>query len=151
MFKSKIDLWVHLSFTLMIILMVFIIYHANSHNSMLSWIIGVVLLLINSTLVIPAWTNTCYILEESSLIVKSGLLRPIEIPYEKITAIHKSKGSFKMAQSALSIDRLEIIFQNGLMVDYFFVSPQKKEEFHYHLNQRIEIENNDEAIDRRFS
>ena len=150
MFKSKIDLWVHLSFALMIGLMVFIIFHANSHSSMLSWIIGIVLMLINATVVIPAWTNTCYILAESSLIIKSGLSRPFEIPYENITSIHKSKGSFKMAQSALSIDRLEIIFKNGLMVDYFFVSPENKEKFHYHLSQKIELETS-ETIDRRFS
>ena len=151
-FKSKIDIWCHISFSLMIGLMVLITFYANSESNtnIIPWIVSIILILVNAAITIPTWVNTCYILGRSSLIIKSGFSKPFEIPYADITSIHRTKGSFKLAQSALSLDRLEIIFKNGIMVDYVFVSPVNKEEFYYQLSQKTFSDVVSENPDRRF-
>ena len=131
-FKSKIDWWFHLVGILTFLMGLWVLGISISDGSLAGRIIGVFLLLTDLLLILPIWINTNYTLEQKSLVVKCGLGRPLEIPYEKITAVEESISA--IASSALSRDRLAVNFLKDRSPESIFVSPNDKAEFAKQLN-----------------
>ena len=79
----------------------------------------------------PIWVSTYYVLGENELIVKCGFLKS-KIAYSSIKKVEETRNP--LASSALSLDRIEIVYNGG---GHILISPQKKQEFLTQLDLRI--------------
>jgi len=129
-FKSKIDWWAHFAFaTLPLTTILFIVLSFIGKAGIISLITAIFCLLL-SIFILPIWVSTYYVLGKNELIVKSGLFNT-KIDYSSIKTVKETQNP--LASSALSIDRIEIIYGVGGVV---LISPQNKQEFLRELEQR---------------
>ena len=129
-FKSKIDWWAHIAFATSPLGTILFFVLSFAGEARIISLIGAIFCLLLSILIMPIWLNTYYVLDKSELLVKCGIGKPTKIPYESIKKTKESKNP--LASSALSLDRIEIIFGVGGVV---FISPKNKKEFLQQLKQ----------------
>lgn len=118
-FRSKIDWWGYLLFTLFIFMSILLFIQKSN-------IVGTVVFLLNATIVIPVYVLTYYILEEEYLVIRCGFFKK-RIKYSEIMSIKETRSS--MASAALSLDRIEIKYKTSNMSDTVLISPVNKEYF----------------------
>ena len=140
-FKSKIDWWLHLIFICWLIANAWGIINAVG-GGMGGLIIAITFTPFSVFLIVPIWLNTYYLLDESSLLIKSGLGRGERIEYGLIMKVGETRNP--SSAKALSLDRLEIKFKakSGAFNDSIIISPKDKQEFMTQLklrNDSIEI------------
>jgi len=125
-FKSKIDWWLQLVFGLTVAGMICgAVMPPISRGEIIAvHNIMFVSCILTILLVVPIWLNTYYIMGENELRVKCGFFPATKIPYESIKKIRATNSP--IASSALSLDRIEIIYGVGGGV---LISPENRQEF----------------------
>jgi uncharacterized membrane protein YdbT with pleckstrin-like domain len=129
-FKSKVDLFIHLSFAVMPITNICLIISFILSPNVTIGICAGAFLIIN-VIIMPWWFNTYYVLEENELLIKvGGMGKGKRIAYSDITSVEESRNP--LASAALSLDRIEIKFKAGKtrsFTDVIYISPKEKQEF----------------------
>jgi hypothetical protein len=130
-FKSKIDWWAHIAFaTLPISTILCIVSCITIGESRIVAVIAAIFCLLLCIFIMPIWVSTYYVLGENELIVKCGFLKS-KVAYGSIKSVKETRNP--LASTALSLDRIEIIYGVG---GHILISPQNKQEFLQQLEQR---------------
>ena len=130
-FKSKIDWWAYLVFAAMLLANIGCAAGFILRGGLALAVCFVLFFLINAFLIVPIWTKTYYVLEDTELRVKCGFFSDTRMACGSIKRVKESKSL--LASSGLSLDRIEIVFGSGGVV---YISPQNKQEFLKQLAQR---------------
>ena len=129
-FKSKIDWWFHLVVVVFILVPILSFFFATYTLILL---IGTVFVVFCVLVILPMYFFTYYILDETTLLIRGGLYYK-RISYKNIERITETRYPWSSC-TALSYDRIEILYSKGLGVTY--ISPKDKQEFIKQLNQRL--------------
>jgi len=139
-YKSKIDLFIHLCFVLMLVCMVWMLADGIMNSNRESIFSGIILLITNAALIIPIWFYTYYLLSEKALIIRCGIILYYTIPYENIISVEE-KGTL-ISSPAMSLDRIRINYKKKNRNKKVYISPKYKTEFINELNKLIQKEEN---------
>ncbi|MEW9502166.1 PH domain-containing protein [Jeotgalibacillus marinus] len=93
---------------------------------------GIIITTIVSAFLVWIWFTTGYLFTKDELVIRFGPFRS-KIPYEKIQSYRDTRSV--TSGPALSLDRLEILHDSGVM-GVSIVSPVRKEEFKSELERR---------------
>jgi len=117
-FRSKRDLWLGVVILLPALAGIVLLFTPAAFASIPMLGLGLFM--------VPTWFKTYYTIssEDDSLIINTGLTYKKRFRISEITGIKKT--SNVMSATALSLDRLEIRFQNK---QYVLVSPRDQEAF----------------------
>ena len=129
-FKSKIDWWFHL--VVVVFIMVPILSFFLSSYALIL-LIGTVFAVLCILIVLPMYFFTYYTLGDTSFLIRGGLYYK-RIPYKNIERLTETRFPWSSC-TALSYDRIEILYTNGLGVIY--ISPKDKQEFIKQLKLRL--------------
>jgi len=137
-YYSKIGLVFYLPLVLLLLSCIFIFIELD--RSPLVWIINGSGLILIWILIIP----TYYIIENETLIIKSGLFSKLKIDIKTIKKVQEKRSG--LAEPALSLDRIEIRYKK---YDHVMISPKDKYGF---INDLKSINSDIEIIlkDNRF-
>ncbi len=127
-FRSKIDWW----FYTMPLAFIFLALYLFRFSTVLTSILGIIIMTIGALLIFPLFISTYYILTDTHLIVKSGFFYNTKIPYEEIISLRETKDA--IASPGLSLDRIEICYASNEVIQ---ISPQNKDRFLYLLDEQI--------------
>ncbi|MWB96526.1 hypothetical protein GON26_19350 [Flavobacterium sp. GA093] len=116
-FKSKTDIWLIIFLGIALGVPFFRALYSQA------WGLAIFMLIINA-FVAHIFLSTFYIIENESLIIKSGFLVNIKIDIQSIKKISDSNNI--MSSPALSFDRIEISFNK---FDAILISPKDKSRF----------------------
>lgn len=117
MYKSKIG--IEIAIPLIIIFGVTIYLSKDGYSIWTALIVVAVL-----AFIVYLFSNTYYIIKETTLLIKSAFLINIAIDIETITEISETNNM--LSAPALSLDRLKITYENTKSV---LVSPEEKFKF----------------------
>jgi len=136
-FKAKVDWWLHLIFSGLIIVNIWagidVIIGGSS-----GMILAVIFTPLSIFLIIPMWVNTYYLFENNMLIVKCGFIRYAKVDCELVTKVFETKNP--ISSPAPSLDRLEVCYKakNDHFTRSVIISPMDKQGFIEQLKMRNE-------------
>ena len=130
-FKSKVDWWMYPVWLATPLITLWLIVSVIMYGGIEMLIFTLVFILFDALLILPMFLNTNYTFDDTALYIKSGLGKPLIIPYDSIYSIIESRNS--LASAALSSDRVEIRYDEHSVI---YVSPQNKKEFMKLLSDR---------------
>ena len=123
-FKSKVDWWMYPVWLSAPLITLWLIVSVIMYGGTEMLIFTLIFVLFDALLILPMFFNTNYTFSDSELLIKSGLGKPLIVPYNAIYSIVESKN--RLASAALSHDRVEIRYgERGVI----YVSPENKKEF----------------------
>ena len=140
LFRSKYDWWILLIFAGWTLGNIWAIVSIFMGGGVGAWVIAIVFTPFTVFLFMPIWLRTYYQFTEDGLIIKCGLGKGIEIPYDAIISASRTRNP--MSSSAPSLDRIEINFKKGSFSDIVIISPKDRQGFFEQLktkNENIEI------------
>ncbi len=113
-FRSKIDWW----FFTMPLASILLALYLIRYNTILTIVI--------------AFFSTYYILTDTHLVIKSGLLFRTKISYHEILSCRETRDS--LFSPCLSLDRIEITYASNQVV---LISPKNKKRFLFLLDEQL--------------
>ena len=136
-FYTKIDIWVHAACLCICYQTIVFTWYLFTQDTCNLWVglgtaVGWILTIL---LVFPFYFLSYSELKETTLILRLGLLKQAEIPYESILKVAPSTKAF--FSFALSYNRLELVYltpENGKQT--LLISPKNKEEFIQQLQKK---------------
>lgn len=136
-FKSKVDLWVAAVIWGSVAICFFPVFLEDG------LIIGLVIGISMAIFVLLLWINTKYYIRDEHIVIK-GVLKDTLIPIASISSLNLTRNP--SSAPALSMDRIEIIYDN---FDFVLISPLEKERFVEELlkiNPKIKIGGKSKSI-----
>lgn len=138
-FKSEVGFLTYAATVTIIFICVFEIYICCIRFTMATFIAACITLAILLGIFLPIFLSTYYCLTEDTLIAKSGFIR-YTIKYDNIISISKTNNP--TSAPALSLNRLEIIYIDGVTNKAVLISPKNRKLFLKYLksfNPQIKI------------
>ncbi|WP_010235558.1 PH domain-containing protein [Clostridium arbusti] len=134
-FKSKITWWFHILIWSYILFTVRILSMYITNSSKLVIIIFVFMLILLILIILPMYVSTYYVLEDSYIYIRCGLITNIKIDYINIISFKESNNP--ISSPALSMDRIKIQYSINYYNNFILISPDRKKKFINKLNKRI--------------
>ena len=136
-FKSKVDLWLAAVLWGSVAICFFPVFLEDG------LIIGLAIGSPMAIFILLLWINTKYYIRDEHIVIK-GVLKDTLIPIASISSLNLTRNP--SSAPALSMDRIEIIYDN---FDFVLISPLEKERFVEELlkiNPKIKIGRKSKAI-----
>lgn len=124
-FKSKIAWWFHILIWSYILVTVRILSMYITNSSKLVIIIFVFMLSLLILIILPMYVSTYYVLEDSYIYIRCGLITNIKIDYINIISFKESNNL--ISSPALPMDRIEIQYSIN---NFILISPDRKKKIH---------------------
>jgi len=133
-FKSKVDWWMYPVWLAAPLITLWLLVSGIMYGGIEILVFALVFVLFDALLILPMFLNTNYTLGDTELVIKSGLGKPLIVPYDSIFSILESTN--RLASAALSSDRVEIRYDEHRVI---YISPQKKKDFIKLLSAKAEL------------
>ena len=133
-FKSKVDWWMYPVWFAAPLITLWLLVSVIMYGGIEMLVITLVFILFDALLILPMFFNTNYTFGDTELVIKSGLGKPILVPYDSIYSIIESRN--RLASAALSSDRVEIRYDEHSVI---YISPQRKKEFIKLLSDKADL------------
>lgn len=125
-FKSEIGIIMYAATVLILGGFAFAVIECAVNFSLAGFIILLIGMSFAMLIFLPILFCTNYTFSDYSLVIKSGFIK-YEIDYSGIISVKKSHNP--ISSPALSLNRLEIVYSNGVRKGAVLISPKRRNEF----------------------